>query len=108
MKEKNYDLYIPSNVKTRSEIFEGYGKNEIMQTLVAAAVIIGVAFFIFAFNKSVSFVVVFILVGIAGSIMCVTKDKYNQSIVDHVKNIIAFSRKQQDYEYKYMNEWGDF
>jgi len=105
---KETKLYIPSNVKTRSEIFEGYGKNEIMQTLLATIVIVIVAFLIYAFNKSVSFVVVFILVGIAGSIMCVTKDKYNQSIVDHVKNIIAFSRKQQDYEYKYMNEWGDF
>jgi len=105
---KETKLYIPSNVKTRSEIFEGYGKNEIMQTLLATIVIVIVAFLICAFNKSVSFVVVFILVGIAGSIMCVTKDKYNQSIVDHVKNIIAFSSKQQDYEYKYINEWGDF
>jgi hypothetical protein len=108
MENKNMSLYIPSNVKTRSEIFEGYGKSEIIQTIVAAVFIILVAFLIFSFNKSVSFLVVFILVGIAASIMCVTKDKNNQSVVDHFKNMIRFIREQQKYQYKYLKEWGDF
>jgi len=68
MKNEKQTLYIPMGVKTRSEIFEGFGKNEIMQTVIATVVIILVAFLIFAFNKSVSFIVVFILVGIAYNI----------------------------------------
>jgi hypothetical protein len=49
-----------------------------------------------------------VLVGIAATIMCVTKDQYNLSVLDHFKNMVSFSRKQQDFEYEYMNEWGDF
>lgn len=107
MKNENQTLYIPMGVKTRSEIFEGFGKEEVVQTIIATVVIILVAFLIFAFNKSVSFVVVFILVGIAGTVMCVTKDKNNQSVVDHFKNMIRFAREQQKFKYKYLKEWGD-
>ncbi len=63
-------LYIPNNVKTRSEIFEGFGKSEIIQTLLATVIIISVAFLIFSINKSVSFLIVFILVGIADCRKC--------------------------------------
>lgn len=104
---KKITLYIPSNVKTKSEIFEGYGKAEIMQTLTAAVVITIAAFLIYSFSKSVSFLIVFILVGIAGSVMCTAKDRYNQSVVDHLKNMIRFSRDQQKYKYIYLKEWED-
>ena len=107
MKNENQTLYIPMGVKTRSEIFEGFGKEEVVQTIIATVVIILVAFSIFAFNKSVSFVVVFILVGIAGTVMCVTKDKNNQSVVDHFNNMLRFAREQQKFKYKYLKEWGD-
>lgn len=100
-------LYIPSNVKTRYEIFEGFGKKEIVQTLVAIAIIVLVAFLIYSINRSVSFLIVFILVGIAGSVMCVTKDKNNQSVLDQLKNMIHFAREQQKYKYKYLKEWSD-
>lgn len=109
MEENNRQiiLYIPSNVKTRSEIFEGFGKAEILQTLIATVFIVLVAFLIFSINHSVSFLVVFILVGIAGSVMCVTKDKNNQSVIDQLKNMIRFAREQQKYKYIYLKEWGD-
>ena len=106
--EEQHTLFIPSNVKTRSEIFDGYGKEEVIQTIIATIVFLIIALIVFSFTESVSFVVVFVLVGIAGTIMCVTKDKSNLSIVDHFVNMINFSREQQDYEYEYMNEWGDF
>ena len=105
--EKETTLYIPSNVKTRSEIFDGYGKHEVIQTLIAAAFITAAAFLIFSFNHSVPFLVVFIMAGIAASVICTTKDKYNQSVVDHAKSMIRFAREQQDFKYKYQKEWGD-
>ena len=90
------------------EVFEGFGKEEIVQVVIATVVIILVAFLIFSFNKSVSFLIVFILVGIAGSVMCVTKDKNNQSVVDHFKNMVRFIREQQRYKYIALKEWGEF
>jgi len=106
--EKYHTLFIPSNVKTRSEIFDGYGKEEIIQTVIATIALLVIALIVFSFTESVSFVVIFVLVGIAATIMCVTKDQYNLSVLDHFKNMVNFSRKQQDFEYEYMNEWGDF
>jgi len=106
--EKQNPLFIPSNVKTRSEIFDGYGKEEVIQTLIASVVFLVIALIVFTFTQSVSFVVIFVLVGIGTTIMCVTKDKKNMSLIDYFKNMIAFSREQQDYEYEYLNEWGDF
>lgn len=107
MDENKLTLYIPNNVKTKSEIFEGFGKHEIIQTLTATAAIILIAFLVYGINHSVTFLIVFILVGIAGSVMCTTKDKNNQSVYDQLKNMISFARNQQRYEYKYMKEWGD-
>ena len=106
--EEQHTLFIPSNVKTRSEIFDGYGKEEVIQTIIATIVFLVIALIVFSFTKSVSFVVIFVLVGIAATIMCVTKDQYNLSVLDHFKNMVNFSRKQQDFENEYMNEWGDF
>ncbi len=100
-------LYIPNNVKTKSEIFEGFGKHEIIQTLISTTAIISIAFLIFAVNHNTTFLIVFILTGIAGSVMCTTKDKNNQSVYDQLKNMVNFERTQQKYEYKYMKEWGD-
>jgi membrane protein required for beta-lactamase induction len=108
VENKNQSLYIPMGLKTRSEIFEGFGKEEIMQVVIATVVIILVAFLIFSFIQSVSFLIVLILVGIAGSVMCVTKDKNNQSVVDHFKNMIRFMREQQKYKYIALKEWGDY
>ncbi len=100
-------LYIPNNVKTKSEIFEGYSKQEILQTVIATAAIVSIAFLVFSINKSVTFLIVFILTGIAGSVMCTTKDKNNQSVYDQLKNMVNFAKNQQKFEYKYMKEWGD-
>jgi len=66
-----------------------------------------VAFLIFSFNHIAPFLIVFIMAGIAASVMCTTKDKYNQSVVDHARNMIRFSREQQDFKYKYQKDWAD-
>ena len=100
-------LYIPSNVQTCSEFFPGFGKAELMQTLLVSAVIVGLTFLVNAFICSTTFLIVTILTGIAGSVTCLTKDKNNQSVVNQFHHMVRFLREQKRYEYRYMKEWDD-
>lgn len=104
----NYEketLYIPLGLKTKTEIFDGFGKEELFQAIVAtlvAGVIDIAAYFI---TKSVSFCVVFILSAIAGSVMMLTKDKSNISVLDQLKFMVRFAKSQKKYGYMYLDEW---
>lgn len=104
-REKNYSLYIPQGLKTRVEIFDGFGKEEITKTIIAtvAAGILDVLLYYIFKNPSIS--VVFILVSIFGSIMMLTKDKNNISVVDQIGFMIKFTKTQKIYKYKYLDEW---
>lgn len=102
---KKQTLYIPQGLKTRVEIFDGFGKEELFKTIivsVVAGVIDGLLFLIF---KNVVTSVVFMLVVISGSVMMLTKDKTNISVVDQVGFMMRFARSQKVYKYKYLDEW---
>jgi len=45
------------------------------------------------------------LVAISGSVMMLTKDKTNISVVDQVGFMIHFAKSQKIYKYKYIKEW---
>lgn len=99
-------LYIPLGLKTRTEIFDGFGKEELLKSIIVtliAGVIDSIIYFV---NKSPTFCVVFILSSIAGSVMMLTKDKSNISVVDQIKFMIRFHKSQKIYKYKYLDEWG--
>lgn len=99
-------LYIPQGLKTRVEIFNGYGKEELHKTIlvtVVAGVIDGLCFLVF---KNIVMSVVFMLVAIAGSVMMLSKDHSNVSVVDQVGFMIKFARSQKRFKYKYLDEWG--
>jgi hypothetical protein len=106
MKEKKkQSLHIPQGLKTRVEIFDGYGKEELFKTIIVtiiAGVIDALLYLIF---KNTVTNVVFILVAIAGSVMMLTKDTTNISVVDQVGFMIKFAKSQKKYKYKYLDEW---
>ena len=102
---KKNALYIPQGLKTRVEIFDGYGKEELMKTLLVTTLVgvLDVFYYLIFRNTVVS--VVMILVAIAGSVMMLTKDHTNISVVDQVGFMIRFVRSQKIYPYKYQDEW---
>lgn len=108
-KLNNYEketLYIPLGLKTKTEIFDGFGKEELFQAILATVVAGAIDTIIYMFTKSTAFCVVFILSSIAGSVMMLTKDKTNISVVDQLKFMIKFTKSQKKYKYKYLDEWG--
>jgi len=99
MEEQRETLYIPTNIKTRQEFFSGFGFPELMQTLVMAAVSLVVGLILYAEDQSVPRTVLIVIITIATTIVCVSKDRNNQSMLDYVKNMIRFSREQKKYPY---------
>ena len=99
-------LYIPSGVKSENELFNGFGKRELLQSM--AGVILGfmAAGAVWLIFRNEAATVVTILTGIFGSVMMCTKDQNNMSVADQIINIIRFARSQQIYPYRAMREWG--
>lgn len=103
-KKKN-PLYIPQGLKTRVEIFDGFGKEELFKTIMVTIVvgILDILYYLIFKNTVVS--IVAILVAIAGSVMMLMKDRTNISVVDQVGFMVRFARSQKFYPYKYQDEW---
>jgi hypothetical protein len=102
---KKNPLYIPQGLKTRVEIFDGFGKEELFKTIIVTIVVgmLDILYYLIFKNTVVS--IVAILVAIAGSVMMLTKDRSNISVVDQVGFMIRFARSQKNYLYKYQDEW---
>ncbi len=98
-------LYIPMGVKTEAEIYPGFGRKQLMQSIIGSVGAGVVALLIFAVTKSVTPTVVCILTGIIGSVMMTTKDQTNLSVVDQVQNMVRFARSQKYYPYICGDEW---
>lgn len=100
------NLYIPTGVKAENELFNGFGRRELLQSVIASLFGSAVAALLWLAAGNVALTVVAVLSGIFGSVMMCTKDQNNQSVVDQIGNMIRFWRSQQIYPYRMMDEWG--
>ncbi|MGV8149789.1 MAG: hypothetical protein ACLKAK_08495 [Alkaliphilus sp.] len=103
--KKTYSLYIPQGLKTRIEIFDGYAKEEFYKTMIMTigGGVVSLCLYLFLENLVVSIVI--ILTVVAGSVMMLTKDISNISVVDQVGFMIKYLKRQKKYRYKYLDEW---
>lgn len=97
MKQK---LYIPESVKTKSEIFNGFGFIQLIQTALITSVVGAVSFFGYLFHRNLPVLVTTILITCASSVTVLTKDFTNQSVIDYMKNMIRFTKSQKRYKYR--------
>jgi len=100
-------LYIPVNIRTRLEFFDGFGFTELIPTLIIAAVSGIIAFIVHFIAGGMITPMLIVLVTIAAAVMCLAKGANNISVVDQIRHIIRFSREQQVYKYRYSDEWGN-
>jgi len=101
------NLYIPVNIKTRFEFFDGYGISELLPTIAAALASGVVAFIVHAATGGAILSVLLVLVTVAASVMALSKGENNTSVVDQTKCVLRFLREQRKYPYYYTDEWGD-
>lgn len=107
MEDKEYKLYIPSNVKTRIEFFKGYGVKELIQTIIVLVLLLPVSIIVYIVKESYLLPVVIEFIGVAGSVIATTKDENNLCVLNQIKYMIEFSKIQKQYRYKYYNKWRD-
>lgn len=104
-KDDKYKLYIPINIKTRIEFFEGYGFKEFGITTIAFILSSIIAMCIFKLTNEVIFSVLFVLMIVSLAIVLIVKDSSNLSFIEHIRNLIRFYKEQNKYPYKYRREW---
>ena len=98
-------LYIPMGVKSEAEIFHGFGKKQLLQSVIGSLGAGVVSVFVWLLSQSITFTVIGTLTGIVGSVMMTTKDQTNLSVVDQVQNMVRFAKSQKIYPYRYGDEW---
>jgi len=103
--EDSNSLYIPLGLKEKNELWDGFGKEEAIKALIFNIFTGIIDALIYFSTKNLIFCVVFILVSVGGSIMMLTKDTTNLSVVDQIRNMLRFAKSQKYYPYKYRNEW---
>ncbi len=104
MEEKQNNLYIPANIKTRLEIFNGFGMKELVTTIIVVTFSIPIIFMIYMLKGILISVICFFMIT-AGTVIANTKDGNNLCMIDQIKFIIRKSRMQKLYEYRYKNKW---
>lgn len=107
MNETDGNLYIPQGLKIEREIFEGFGKKEMIRALIICVISVIIDALIYFITKNTMIFIVIILSSIAASIMVTQKDRSNISVFDQVKFMIKFHKSQKYYKYKYLPEWGE-
>lgn len=98
-------LYIPMGVKTEAEIFPGFGKKQLLQSVIGSLGAGVVSAFVWLLSQSVTATIIGILTGIVGSVMMTTRDQNNLSVVDQVQNMVRFAKSQKFFPYRYGDEW---
>ena len=105
-KSEQFDLYMPSGVRLKKEYFRGYGKEELIPTIMSAFIFIildAIIYIIGIRNIGVFFLVP--ICGVSAVAMMLVKGELNISPVDIIKMELSFIKSQKYYPYIAMDEW---
>jgi hypothetical protein len=97
-------LYIPQGLKLRKELFNGFGKEEVIKTILVTVIAGLIDVLLFFITRNTVVCIVFMLSSIAGSVLMLTKDISNVSVVDQIAFLLKFELRQKKYMYKYKLE----
>lgn len=99
-------LYMPHGLKLKKEYFRGFGKEELIVTIIAAVIFLLLDAVIFILgNHSMGLMFFLPVIGTSIVGMMQIKGDLNMSPVDMIKQQIKFARDQKDYPYVKMDEW---
>lgn len=98
-------VYIPNNLKLRLEIFNGYGKKELLITIISLIITSIFCYMLQKFfnNTNLSLIIGFTIMSII--IMGILKDKYNMCFFTYFKRLISYIFSQKEYSKKNIKRW---
>ena len=92
----------------KKEFFRGFGKDELIPTIVVAVICIMFDCLLFIFGIHSVGVLFFVpVIGTSTVGMMLIKGELNLSPIDIIRLQIRFSKKQKFYPYVYQDEWED-
>mgnify|MGYP005782258207 FL=1 len=97
-------LKIPSQIRLKTEFFEGFSTQELIKTIICGVIASVIAYIIYLIFKQALTSTLIVIGTIVISVIFFTKNRNNFSMSDSIKNILRFQTMQR--EYKYVG--GDF
>ena len=92
-------IKIPTEIKLKTEFFDGYGMQELIKTIIVGAVSAVIAYIIYLFTHQTLFSTFFVIGAIAVSVIALIKGQNNFSMLDSIVNIVKFHFTQREYRY---------
>lgn len=93
-------IKIPTEIKLKTEFFDGYGMQELIKTIIVGAITSVIAYIIYLFTHQTLYSTFLVLGVIVVTVISLIKGQNNFSMVDSIKNIIKFDIMQKEYRYK--------
>lgn len=103
--QQDHSLYIPLGVKPETEWFPGFGGRQLSQAAIGSLFALITAILFWFCGSSVPVVMVTFLIGISASVMMITKDRHNVSVLDQIIWMTRFAKSQKYYPYRCLNQW---
>lgn len=103
---KDEHLYIPYGLIIEKQWWEGCGPKQKPHLIIGGLISLGLAFFI----SLLIHIIIGLAVGIFGILATVTlitkQDKINLSIIEYIRLMIRKNKEQQNFLYKYKDDYG--
>lgn len=96
-------INIPSQIRLKTEFFEGYGVEELIKTIIVLGVSSIVAYIIYLFTRVTLISTLFVISSVVIAVVFLTKNRNNFSMADNIINIIKYELMQKRYKYERGN-----
>ncbi|MDR1018470.1 MAG: hypothetical protein LBM02_07175 [Lachnospiraceae bacterium] len=92
-------IKIPTQIKLKTEFFDGFGMAELIKTITVGSVFSIIAYCIYLITKSTLTSMFVVICSITISVVFLVKGRNNFSMQDAIANIIKFTLIQKEYKY---------
>lgn len=96
-------IKIPSQIRLKTEFFEGYGIEELVKTIVVLCIAVVIGYIIYLFTKITLISTFFVIGSVVIAVIFLTKNRNNFSMADNIKNIVKYELMQKRYKYERGN-----
>ena len=96
-------IKIPSQIRLKTEFFEGYGIEELVKTIIVLCIAVVIGYIIYLFTKITLISTFFVIGSVVIAVIFLTKNRNNFSMADNIKNIVKYELMQKRYKYERGN-----
>lgn len=101
-------LYMPYGLRLTKEYFRGFGKSELIPTVIVFIVCCMIDSILFMFGVHAVGILFFVpVIGTSTVGMMLIKGELNLSPIDIIRLQIRFAKTQKYYPYVYKDEWNN-